>query len=292
MLYMKKHIPTLCSSLLISLFFLPFILSCEKEITIDLPSAENKIVVEGYIENGEHPYVMLSKTAPYFAPLDSSSLQQYGVKGALVTVSDGVTADTLKEIIPGFFYQAFNMKGEAGKTYTLRVESGEQSLTAQTLIPALLPLDSVWFSTEGKKDSLGYLWCLITDPPSYGNCYKYMVKRLNKDKDFLASFGSVFEDKFINGKNFKFYIERGWERGGNAESEAPGEWGYFKKGDTIVLKWSTIDQATFDFWRLAEVESNSNGNPFASPTTIKTNISGGIGIWGGYGTVYDTVIAK
>ncbi len=41
-----------------------------------------------------------------------------------------------------------------------------------------------------------------------------------------------------------------------------------------------------------ETEVSNNGNPFAAPTAIKSNISGGaLGYWGGYGTVYDTIVA-
>ena len=35
----------------------------------------------------------------------------------------------------------------------------------------------------------------------------------------------------------------------------------------------------------------SSGNPFSAPTTVTTNIEGGgLGVWGGYGATYDTLI--
>ena len=65
--------------------------SCEREITVDLPQGNSHIVVEGYIENGTNPYVILTKDVPYFASINLSELQDLFIKGASVKVSDGVT---------------------------------------------------------------------------------------------------------------------------------------------------------------------------------------------------------
>src|SRR6188508_3317111 len=71
--------------------------SCEKNITVDLPQAESQLVVEGYVITGEKPRVHVTRSAPYFAPVDSSSLAGYLVHFAVVTVFDGLTTDTLDE---------------------------------------------------------------------------------------------------------------------------------------------------------------------------------------------------
>ena len=52
--------------LFISLFFL----SCEEEITLDLPQATEKLVVEGVIEPGYPPYVILTRNQGYFDPIN------------------------------------------------------------------------------------------------------------------------------------------------------------------------------------------------------------------------------
>jgi hypothetical protein len=36
-------------------------LSCQEEITLDLPKADDKLVIEGSIENGFPPYVIITK---------------------------------------------------------------------------------------------------------------------------------------------------------------------------------------------------------------------------------------
>jgi hypothetical protein len=277
-----------------AVFFTVFILfSCEKNITVDLPVPGQKIVVEGYIETGQKAIVTLTKTAAFFAPVDSASLFSFLVTNAVVTVSDGITSEQLvftidtNQYIP-FVYKSQTLTGQEGKTYTLTVVAEGKTLTAVTTIPHAVPLDSVWYKQQEGHDSVGYAWAHLTDPDTLGNCYRWFAKRIGHDKHFLAPIGSVFEDKFINGKSFDFDYNRASEPNSD---DNDGSRGYFHQGDTIAVKFCSIDRAHFDFWRIEEVQVSNNGNPFAAPAPIPTNISGGIGIWGGYAATYDTIIA-
>ena len=98
-------------------------ISCEKDITVNLPKQKQQYVVEGYIENGLPAYVMLSKTADYFSPVDSTALQQYMVKNATIVISDGDITDTLLQVDPsiGYFYFSPKIIGQTGKNYSLRI---------------------------------------------------------------------------------------------------------------------------------------------------------------------------
>ena len=294
---MKKTI----ALLLHPLFLLPltplFLLlsGCEKEISIDdLPQPTMKICVEGHVEPGQNPFVYLSINAPYFAPTDLNNLSQYTVHGAFVTVNDGFTTDTLIEVVPsfGYYYKANNMTGVAGRTYNLTIVSNGKTYTATTTIPQPVPLDSVWFKVEGTLDSLGYVWAHLSEPAGLGNAYRWSAMRETKDQDFISPLGSAFDDKFIDGKSFDFAYNRGEVPNSNAEDDNNGEAGYFKKGDTVYVKFSSIDHDAFEFYRSFETEIGSNGNPFASPSTVKTNIfpkGEALGIFCGYGAFIDTL---
>jgi hypothetical protein len=271
--------------------------SCERDITVELPEADQKIVVEGYIEPGEKAVVMLSKSAGFFDPVDSASLISYLILNAFVTVSDGILTDTLVATIDTNYYiplvyKSQTLIGQVGKTYSLTVIAEGKTVTAVTTIPQLIPLDSVWYKVQEGRDSLGYAWAHLTDPDSIGNCYRWFAKRLGKDERFLPPPGSVFEDKFINGKSFDFAYNRGTEPNSDAEDDNNAARGFFKTGDTIVVKFCSIDRDHFEFWRKADQQINSNGNPFGAPSPIPSNINGGLGIWGGYASTYDTIIAQ
>ncbi|MFA4851438.1 MAG: DUF4249 domain-containing protein [Bacteroidales bacterium] len=272
--------------------------SCEKEITIDLPQAEEKIVVEGWIDQNDYPIVFLTKNLPYFGTVDSAMLFNIIIQDATVIVTDGVTIDTLKLIplpdfnyFPPIYYKGSKIKGEINKTYFLTVKAQGKTLTSKTTIPPPVYPDSVWFKVEPQQDNLGYLWGRFTDPPELGNYYRLFTKRLGKDKRYIPVLGSIYDDKFFNGQSFQFSMMRGVVS--TTDQTVDPEFGFFKIGDTIGVKICTIDKAHYDFWRTAEGEMYSGGNPFATPTQIVTNIEGeGLGVWGGYGVYCDMVIAK
>src|SRR5690349_6177434 len=58
--------------------------SCEQAIELDLPTGEEQIVVEGHIEPGQPPVVVLTRSVPVFAPLDAATLAGSLVHGARV----------------------------------------------------------------------------------------------------------------------------------------------------------------------------------------------------------------
>ena len=66
--------------------FLIFI-SCQEEITLDLAQVNDKLVVEGIIEPGFPPYVILTKNQAYFAQIDTTTYSNLFVTDAVVTVS-------------------------------------------------------------------------------------------------------------------------------------------------------------------------------------------------------------
>jgi len=286
------------SMLAFALMLIIGVTSCEKDITLSLPTAPEKIVVEGYIEQDSFPYVFLSKSFPYFAKITDETLGELLVTDAIVTIDDGTTIDTLYPtldyslMIP-FVYKGKIMRGEVGKTYKLKIDLDTALITAVTTIPAPIPLDSVWFKVEEFTDSLGFAWAHLTDPDTLGNYYRWFAKRIGKDDYFVPPFNSMFEDKFINGKSFDMGYDRGNPPNAEEKEDEKGESGYFKVGDVIAVKFCSVDRAFFEFLRTYETEVGSNGNPFASPTIIQSNIKGpGLGIWGGYGASFDTIYAE
>ena len=275
--------------------------SCEKEITIDLPEAEKKVVVEGVIEQDRHPYVLLTRSSPYFATIEDFTNNLF-VTDATVIVSDGIITDTLQgglnfEIYkpnPVFAYSSDLITGEVGKIYYLTVIADGKTLTATTTIPTPIPLDSLWFKEDlgATDDSLGFIWAHLTDPDTMGNSYRWFSQIFGKQQRLLPADGSVFNDKFINGQSFDFAYDPSDDP---LDPEEPDELPlfYFGVGDTVVVKFCTIDRKTYNFLNSLENIRFANGNPFASPASVFTNIEGGgLGGWCGYGASYDTVVMK
>lgn len=288
-MYMKKY-PFILVALLA-------LVSCQKEITVDLPEIEKKIVVDGGIYTGQLAEINLTWSTGYFDPIDSASLANYLISNAVVTLSDGSTTDTLHlaynpyKPIP-IVWRGSTIIGQPGRTYNLTVTAEGKTVTASTTIPSPLPLDSSWFKIEPGQDSLGFAWAHMTDPVGAGNGYRWFAKRLNKDSVFLAPFGSTFDDRFIEGKSFDFAYNRPYNPSPDAPPEIDGEGGYYKIGDVVVVQFCAIGQAEVNFFRSFEIEVSNNGNPFASPGVIETNVNGGLGIFCGYAPAYDTIVCQ
>ena len=263
---------------------------------MNVPPAPNQIVVEGHIEPGSTAYLYLSHNFNFFGTVSILNIIKNDViHGAKVTVSEGTTTDTMYETNPFIgFYQNRNLKGVAGKTYSLKVEALGQTATASTTLLAPIKLDSAWFQVQKGLDSLGYMWAMLSDPPTPGNCYRWFAKRLGKNGDttFVPPDESVFNDQIFNGRNFEFFYGRGALPSSKAADDTNAEAGYFKVHDTVVIKFCTIDNIAYKFYSTYYFQLNNSGNPFGSPAPLQGNVTGALGIWCGYGSSFDTVICK
>lgn len=268
---------------------------CEKEIDIDLPQSESKVVVEGWIEHDRYPNVILTRSAPYFTAIDSGTLRDYVVTKAKVTVitDDQYEVLTLKPndaYFPPYVYFGTELKGEIQRTYHLKVEfdNVENNLYASTYIPPLIEPDSVWFQPEPESDSLGRIWIRLSDNPDEINYYRLLTKRKGKDKRYVASFKSAFNDRLFNGET----IVLGFTRGLSDLLDLTQD-NLFSLGDTVSVKFCSLDKDHYEFWNTFQNEILLSANPFsASNARVKSNIQNGLGIWGGYAASYYTVVAR
>jgi len=281
---------------IILLFFLTSFFACEKEISVDLPPYESKVVIEGYIEQGQNPYVLITRSQGYFDPVDSNTFSEMQVTNALVTVSNGTVTDTLTSMGPIYYGTKFT--GEVGKKYDLTVWVDDKKYTATTSITKPVPIDSVKFypDPDADVDTLGFLWFYAHDPDTMGNAYRIFTKTIGKDNRFVHPYISAMDDELFNGQPVEFSIYRGKDElqdslyNNEGVDSAGVKWYYFVMGETVIVKFCTIDHANYVFWETMERQQQADGNPFANPVTPVSNISGGaLGVWGGYGVYLDTI---
>lgn len=274
------------------------LMSCRKDVTLKLPEYKQKLVVEGSIETGSPGYVLLSYSVPFFGNFDFTSPEKAFVKGAFVTISDGILVDTLTELDPnvGYIYLGSKVIGQEGRTYTMKIRvNGKEYSVASTILPQV-KLDSLYFKWE--QDSLGYIWQHLNEPAGLGNNYRWFAKRLNtkyNDQLYAAPLFSVFDDKFVDGKPFDFSYDRGPQPNNiQAWRDDPNR-AYFRVGDTVSVKFCQIGKAEYDFWYTYYQNKASNSNPFSAPTNIKsmfTNQEDVFGAFVAYSPSFDTLVIK
>lgn len=295
-------------------FLLPALalVACEKEISVELPVEPPQLVVEGSIEPGLPPFVILTRTQGYFDPLDPAALAGVFVRDAVVTVDQGdgpvqlqqLCTATLSEeerellvaitgldpdliaLVDICIYSTPNtaLFGEVGRTYRLRIESGSEVLTSTTTIPAPVPLDSLWFQrrlNEPGNDTVGFLWGRIQDPEGLGNAYRWYDRRISArsgeevEAVYRSGANNTFIDRYFNGGRYKFNTN-----------------GFRYVGDTVVVRFVSIGEAEYRFYRSYEANVASGGDLLGTPQNAQGNISGGLGVWAGWGVHMDTVACE
>jgi len=277
--------------------------SCEKDIDFDLLEAEPLPVIDGRIEQGEYPVVVLTKSLNYFNVLDLSLLAGSFIRNAEVSIMTDSIEVRLKEfeqpLLPGisFYYYSVDttggaplMKGEYRKTYRLNIRLGDKRYESVTTIPALnIVPDSVWFEKAPlNPDTLKRIMMVrISDPPGIGNYFRYKTK-VNQEP-FYPFENSVFSDEVTDGKIITGRFPRGFD-----PNQPPNmDENYFIQGDTVTLQVSNIDKATYTFWNTWEFSRQSIGNPFSQPNKVIGNVSGGaLGAFCGYAHWYRTFVVR
>ena len=283
------------------LFLLILLGSCEKDINLVPDTTNQKLVFDAEIENGMAPTVVLTQSTGYYANLDSNVLNNSFIHNAQLTISNGTKTHLLKEFkIPvkgGFVYYYSNdpanpstaFLGELGKQYTLKLDYANTNYTAITQIPTLeKKMDSIWsLPIYPIADSQQVkLMTRVADPPGLGNYIRYFTKQ-NKGP-FLPGQNSVFDDQIVDGKTYNVQVDRGVDRNQPRERD---NYGFFLKGDTVIVKFCNINKAGYDFWRTWEFAFSSVGNPFSSPGKVLGNIdNGALGAFTGYAAQYKTLI--
>ncbi|MEG1728943.1 MAG: DUF4249 domain-containing protein [Bacteroidaceae bacterium] len=275
---------------LLSLLFLSsfFLLSCDDE---PFTTNEDLLVVEGWIEPGEFPIVLVTKNLSF--SLSGEDLKNKVVRWAKVTVSDGekeiiLTGFPNKNFNPPYMYTCSKMRGVVGHSYTLRVEYEDQVVTAKTTIPPPIPIDSFNVKKCTDSDTLYQIKAFFTDPLEEHNYYKFFTQVKKKESCFHSSFLGCFDDLSFEKSTVCASVYNGkYEK---EEDFTP----FFKIEDEVLIRFAQLNEPEYAFWSAYENAVNlSHDLFFPSHKSLPSNINGGIGFWCGYGSsIYKINIAK
>jgi hypothetical protein len=297
--------------LLITLF------SCTKEVKIDIPGYQNQLVVDGIIETGGNPIVLLSQSANIYETSDLAAYISRFVYDANLSVIHGndtfpLTLFTIPELpiesqkkvaemlrldwneallLPIKVYSSTVLIAEASHSYTLKISHQGKSYQGTTYLPTPTPLDTIYWKPE--TNQYGYSWAKLSDPAQQFDAYKWEVKRLNIfngepiDDIYKRGFGGFFSDQFFNGQTIEFSYENPLKRKDTTHLKEFKR--MYRLGDSVVVKFSKMDQQVFSFYDKKYAQLNSASSPFSTPINVPSNIPGLLGVWAGFSPCYDTL---
>jgi hypothetical protein len=286
-------INTMRNRVLILLFLATCMFSCKPDLGYEIRGYTEKIIVEGSIDLNGYPSVYLSLNVPLWQAVDSATILDKVIRNAKVTVSEGENSEILysrwdKSHFPPYVYRGSKIKGEAGKTYHIKVEYSGVTIQGSTTIPQRPNIKKFSFLPVENNDSLRILTVSININPGAKNGFRvYSLKQ--KDGVYLETptvFNSSLELEGMN--EFKINPE--------AKSHHPSysDDGYFIKGDTVFVKICALDSFSSSFFNIFSMSAGLTRD--ASMEEIKelpTNISEpGFGIWYGSAPVVYRVIIE
>jgi len=295
--------------------------SCTKEVRIDIPKEEPKLVVDARIEKGGFPTVLLMKSQYLYNLTNLDAYFSSNISDATVTLVRGLDTFTLSPyfiselplqsqitlaeqlnvelnelaFFPLKVYSSLdpNLIGAVGQTYTLNIQYNSQTYSATTKLLSPIALDNFQWIPSAENNQFGVCRAFLTDPANAKNAYRWESKIMTtlngspKDYRFRHSGGSYFDDQFFNGLSINFetrYPEK--------DTSYPEEFNrHFKYGDSVVIKLSHIEYPVYNYFDKLRTQLENSGSPFSSPVLMPSNFSNGaLGVWAGYSSWYDTLV--
>lgn len=283
-------------------FVLLSVLVCSCDADYLVTGVTPKYVVEGWIDSGANPVVLLTKSIP----IDTVRHSEDDIAKNIVydadvrVVADGDTIPLLPKIDPDYFppfiYTTEELTGICGHRYDLLIDTSDgQHLTATTTIPDDVPvIDTLYAEQITTCDTLYQLTMRFRHDLKEKNYYKVFT-RVNNDRfsenehgyyasfyhnSFLSPIISCLDDAIL-GKETTFSFTRGFM---NYVQDANI---YFMRGDKIIVKFAKIDSESYRFWEEQQNQMLFGTNyMFHGTRDNVSTINGGLGSWCGYAAIF------
>lgn len=242
------------------------IISCQKEIDVNLNDADPKLVIEAnYTGEDSTVRVRVTMTSNYFSVDPNPTID-----AAVVSITDYNGVSTNLTPLGNGDYILSNYAPTYNTSYTVVVNHNGTSYSASSYMPSPVPLDPItpYFIPGFFGAEAGYVirWN-FQDPPGIGNYYMAIVTYNGEVKD------SVYQR----------YLQDDELLDGNSVSRPIGDFvNKYQTGDTLGLEMQTIDKVIFDYYdELISVASGGGQAAPANPTYQWTNKA--LGYFSAYG---------
>jgi hypothetical protein len=237
------------------------LVSCTKEITLDLDNKSGQIVIEGNIIDGAATQtVRITRSVAFTA-----SNQYPAVTNAVVIVRDNAGAvETLTYTTNGE-YTTNRIVTAPGRTYSLEVRVDGQVYTAtSTLTPRPVPLNGLILDSIAFGGEVTYtLLPVFTDPQPLGDRY-FLTSTVSGKQEKIID---VFSDNINNGILNQRIILLAFN---NTDEDIKVE-----RGDTVTLELHCVDEKVYTYFNSIIQLYRGGPGGGVTPSNPPSNISNG-----------------
>ena len=264
------------SGLLFGLLALAGCGKLQNDINVPLPTYPSELVVECYLEPGKVPNLAVTTSVPYLGlvlpqvPADVTVTLTMP-NGTQVPLAFSPNYKALTDSTGEKFHSHIGrdpLVARPGDVFTLDVRDTKgRHVTGTTTMMAPISIDSMEYKFNDKTgpDRKAYILTSFRDPATPDDCYRLQLHKGDPAKGALLKGPEVdnsFQDRLLNGQAF-----------------VVGTSYRFYPGDTVTATLYHTDAAYFRFRQSVRDARGANGNPFAQPSAIYSNVQGGIGIF-------------
>lgn len=247
---------------------------------------DHRLVVEGFIADGEYPKICLMQTVdPNQEGMAPSDMV---VRWGKISISDGektvvLTGGPDKNYFPPYTYTTLDMKGEVGKTYTLTAEYDGLKVSATTTIPTPVLIDSIVAVPSGSDGSRRRLSLYLTSENKGGSggsqeYYRILTRVRYIHTNLLPGFMGTADNAGESGV-LSIPVNRP-----RTLRDTVGYQTDFLPHEELEIALCTMDRTAYDFWRDYDNAVAFGGSQFlTSSPKLRSNIEGGYGYFFGYG---------
>lgn len=249
---------------LIILITSTLIIGCRKEIKLNLPIYEPKLVLEFYLENNKTLNCLLQESVNY---TDTTRFKL--INNALIILSYNGVKDTLFNTF--YFDQKFQKLFNYHNPKTIQLQpnveyevyvkdNNGRVMTGKTRLNNIVQIDTLVSNfNSSNKAAVGLI---LNDNADTKNYYRIVAFKDAPTVNEGDVWDITFNDNLFNGNQFSFYT------------------GYaFNPGDTVLGRLYHLTEEHNSFTESVNNAQASNGNPFGQPANIISNLTGGIGIF-------------
>lgn len=256
--------------LIIFLFTVVTLVSCDEPIRLDLNQTQPKTVIEAQVTNKPgYQYVKVSRSMGFYE----------SGKTPRITNADVTVEDDLGNVFTfihnpnehpdssGIYIPSSPFVGEAGKTYRLRVDIAGEVFTGEDMMHSVIPIDSIKYEIDDDQ---------VEDPNEEGKVYELLLfAREPQDEDNYYLFKFYRNDSLIYYNETDIYFTDDAFLGEEINGvPSPVYYGKNDVGRVEVYSLSRVGYVYFsDLWTLL---NNDGGGMFGPiPSSPRTNLTNG-----------------
>lgn len=245
--------------------------SCEEAPPLPSPKA----VIEGTFSSDGYPTVLFSSSV---TPGVDGSLQDALINWGKVTISDGEREVILSgrvddTYLPPFRYYTFDMKGEPGKTYTVKADYMDLHAESTMRMPYPTAIDSLTFAPTDEPgllaatlhftspdDTPAYYYLTLQEDEKGGRPAPCMLGTLAALEPRRACAIPVMRPK--------------------VKIDSVDYIAHLPVGEKMTVYLNRVEKPVYDFWKAYDNMLMFGASPFISANeSLPTNVTGGFGVW-------------